>query len=278
MGFGEGRNLLLGKRNPSSNPSRAHARRPRSSPTTPTYGTRQSNKKDGDGGGAIYGCRSTPGQRACIRSNNLNGGRAFEFATAGNEAGRIETGNPTGAPFTTNATGVATGLNADQVDGKDATDFASRRRRSTFATVAGSLLAVGRRPSPAAHADRRHAATTRHRQRLHGHVQQGREQVLLHGVAAGLRAAGPGRRARHRTVEPGHGEPCNDGRRPAPAAARSLHGLQARSAERPREDDGGEISPDAPRPQVRSPVRAGRAEPASSGCCSAARRTAATPA
>jgi len=122
LGFGEGRNLLLGKRNPS--------RAGLSSETqiiadNTTYGTRQSNLRSGDGGGAIYGCRSAPGHEPCIRSNNLTTGRAFEFATRGNEGGRIETGNAAGAPFTTNATGVATGLNADRVDGKEAADFAS---------------------------------------------------------------------------------------------------------------------------------------------------------
>jgi hypothetical protein len=123
-GFGEGRNLLLGKRNPSTSGARALNAETEIIADTSTYGTRQSNKKDGDGGGAIYGCRSTPGTEPCIRSNNLKGGRAFELVTVGNEAGRIETGSPTGAPFTTNATGVATGLNADKVDGKDAADFA----------------------------------------------------------------------------------------------------------------------------------------------------------
>jgi hypothetical protein len=122
LGFGEGRNLLLGKRNPS--------RAGLSSETqiiadNTTYGTRQSNLRSGDGGGAIYGCRSAPGHEPCIRANNLTTGRAFEFATRGNEGGRIETGNANGAPFTTNATGVATGLNADRVDGKDAADFAA---------------------------------------------------------------------------------------------------------------------------------------------------------
>jgi hypothetical protein len=124
MGFGEGRSLLLGKRNPSSNANLALTSETEIIANTSTYGTRQSNKKDGDGGGAIYGCRSNLGNEPCIRSNNLKGGRAFEFVTVGNEAGRIETGNVNGAPFTTNATGVATGLNADRVDGKEATDFA----------------------------------------------------------------------------------------------------------------------------------------------------------
>src|SRR5689334_4167296 len=138
MGFGEGRNLLLGKRNPSSNPNLALNSETEIIADTGTYGTRQSNKKDGDGGGAIYGCRSNPGNEPCIRANNLKGGRAFEFVTVGKEAGRIEVGGDhTGAPFTTNATGVATGLNADQVDGKSATDFAPATALS-FAIVSDS--------------------------------------------------------------------------------------------------------------------------------------------
>jgi hypothetical protein len=123
-GFGEGRNLLLGKRNPSSNPALGLSSETQIIANNSTYGTRQSNKKDGDGGGAIYGC-SNPGNEPCVRAANLKGGRAFEFVTAGAQAGLIQTGSPTGAPFTTNATGVATGLNADRVDGKEAADFAS---------------------------------------------------------------------------------------------------------------------------------------------------------
>jgi hypothetical protein len=124
MGFGEGRNMLLGKRNPSNNPSLALSTETEIIANNSTYGTRQSNKKDGDGGGAIYGCRSSLGNEPCVKAVNLKGGRAFEFTTTGLEGGRIETGNVTGAPFTTNATGVATGLNADRVDGKEAADFA----------------------------------------------------------------------------------------------------------------------------------------------------------
>jgi hypothetical protein len=141
MGFGEGRNLLLGKRNPSSNPALALSNETEIIANNSTYATRQSNKRDGDGGGAVYGCRSSPGNEPCIKSNNLKGGRAFEFNTAGNEAGRIQTGNPAGAPFTTNATGVATGLNADRVDGKEAADFASAADlKATQDALAGSLL------------------------------------------------------------------------------------------------------------------------------------------
>jgi hypothetical protein len=125
VAFGEGEFLRLGKRNPSPNGTLAITSETEIIADSATYGTRQSNKKDGDGGGAIYGCRSNPGNEACIKSSNLKGGRAFELTTTGKEAGRITTGDATGAPFTTNATGVATGLNADQVDGIDGKEIAS---------------------------------------------------------------------------------------------------------------------------------------------------------
>ena len=93
------------------------------------YVTRQSNLSS-SGGGAVYGCRSAAGgstvnppQNPCIRSNNLSRGLAFEFnATSGDVVGTItsSSGGDTKRPFTTNATGVATGLNADRVDGLDA--------------------------------------------------------------------------------------------------------------------------------------------------------------
>lgn len=99
------------------------------------YSTRQSNKST-TGGGAIYGCRSTAGGSAatppkhpCIRANNLSTGFAFEFnATGAESAGSITVGAGGDAkkPFTTNATGVATGLNADRVDGVDAAALKSR--------------------------------------------------------------------------------------------------------------------------------------------------------
>jgi hypothetical protein len=142
MGFGEGRNMLLGKRNPSNNPSLALSTETEIIANNSTYGTRQSNKKDGDGGGAIYGCRSNLGNEPCVKAVNLKGGHAFQFNTTGAQGGRIETGNANGAPFTTNATGVATGLNADRVDGKEAADFAAA---SDVTALQGSLLfaAVG---------------------------------------------------------------------------------------------------------------------------------------
>ncbi len=111
----------------SSNPS--------TTATTGGYATRQSNKST-SGGGAVYGCRSTAGGSAatpptnpCLRANNLSTGFAFEFnAQSGASAGLITVGGGGDAkkPFTTNATGVATGLNADRVDGVEAADLKTR--------------------------------------------------------------------------------------------------------------------------------------------------------
>jgi hypothetical protein len=73
-----------------------------------------------------------------VRASNLADGRAFEFnANGGTEVGAI-TGPAAAAPFTTTATGVATGLNADKVDGKDATELQAK-----FATVTGTDGSLG---------------------------------------------------------------------------------------------------------------------------------------
>jgi hypothetical protein len=99
------------------------------------YATRQSNLST-SGGGAVYGCRSRAGgtpanQLPCIRANNLNTGRAFEFnAQNGLLGGSITVGNggDSRKPFTTNATGVADGLNADRLDGLDAAQVVASAR------------------------------------------------------------------------------------------------------------------------------------------------------
>ncbi len=111
------------------------------------YSTRQSNLSS-TGGGAIYGCRSTEGGTAasppknpCVRANNLSTGFAFEFnATNGTTAGSINVGSggDTKKPFVTNATGVATGLNADRVDGANAADIV------TAATTAAATDATSK--------------------------------------------------------------------------------------------------------------------------------------
>jgi hypothetical protein len=140
--FGEGNAVKGGARNPSPDARRAYTKETQIIANVNTYGTRQSNKSN-NGGGAVYGCRSGAGGTAkgnepCLRASNLAAGRAFEFNTnSGTEVGQI-TGPATAAPFTTTAKGVATGLNADQVDGKDATDLQAK-----FATVNGADGAVG---------------------------------------------------------------------------------------------------------------------------------------
>jgi hypothetical protein len=123
IGAGEARSLIAGHRNPQGGGSLN--RETEIIANNSTYGTRQSNKRDGDGGGAIYGCRSNPGAEPCVRANNLKGGRAFEFETDGKEGGNIHVDGVGGVPFTTNATGKVANLNADRLDDKDATDFAA---------------------------------------------------------------------------------------------------------------------------------------------------------
>jgi hypothetical protein len=105
------------------------------------YSTRQSNLST-SGGGAVYGCRSGAGgsaatptpQNPCIRANNLSQGLAFEFNASNGDTGgliTVGTGGVTKKPFTTNATGVATGLNADEVDGLDASQIVGAARTKT---------------------------------------------------------------------------------------------------------------------------------------------------
>jgi hypothetical protein len=134
---GTGDLLREGKRNPANGSA---TKETEIIASNKTYGTRQSNVKNGNGGGAIYGCRSNPGREPCIRANNLKSGRAFEFETDGAEGGSIEANAPGAKPFTTNATGVATGLNADRVDGLDAgrVDF-----RAAAGTAQTEILNLG---------------------------------------------------------------------------------------------------------------------------------------
>jgi hypothetical protein len=118
--------------------------------STTGFSTRQSNNTDGDGGAASYGCRADAGKEACLFVLNHHNGRVFEFrGTGGVSGGIISVSPPSGktakdvSPFTTNATGVATGLNADQVDGQSASDIIDATKPPFAAvnadgTVAGS--------------------------------------------------------------------------------------------------------------------------------------------
>jgi hypothetical protein len=139
--FGEGNSVRGGARNPSADSRKAYTKETQIIANVSSYGTRQSNKSN-NGGGAVYGCRSaaggTPkGNEPCVRASNLADGRAFEFnANGGTEVGAI-TGPAAAAPFTTTAKGVATGLNADQVDGKSA-DEITAAAQARFANVTGA--------------------------------------------------------------------------------------------------------------------------------------------
>ena len=122
------------------------------------YTTRQSNLSS-TGGGAFYGCRAAaaaqngPAVEPCMRANNLSTGLAFEFNTThGTSAGSITVGSGGDAtkPFTTNATGVATGLNADRVDGKDGADIANAGDFLSARVTAAGTLAGGRGATAAA--------------------------------------------------------------------------------------------------------------------------------
>lgn len=125
-----GGNLILGERNSANKETEIISNNGATNRNKGGYSTRQSNLTN-TGGGAIYGCRATaktsPNDRKnpCVRANNLSTGLAFEFqATNGLLGGTINVGNggDSRRPFTTNATGVATGLNADRLDGLHAQD------------------------------------------------------------------------------------------------------------------------------------------------------------
>ena len=111
---------------------------------SPTYATQQSNLRQGDGGAARYGCRSSAANEYCLLSKNTGGGGSFRF-TSDNSllGGIIDVDPPQGKtardakPFTTNATGVATGLNADEVDGMSANEIvAAAKGQPAFAANA----------------------------------------------------------------------------------------------------------------------------------------------
>ena len=135
-----GDNVREGVRNPAGGGAAGKETQIIARTAKDTYGTRQSNL--GAGGGAIYGCRSTldassaatigdPAKSTpCVRVNNLSSGKAFDFQTnTGRLIGILQAGQslttpkPEVAPFITNATGVAVGLNADRLDGLNAGDI-----------------------------------------------------------------------------------------------------------------------------------------------------------
>lgn len=135
LASGEGNTIKGGARNPSSNPSLSYNEETQIIADNSGFGTRQSNK--GTGGGAIYGCRSAASGPGCIAAVNLNTGHAFSFTSSGNVGGVIELRNTKGAPLTTNATGVATGFNANFLQGKQASEFLGATAQATDSAKLG---------------------------------------------------------------------------------------------------------------------------------------------
>jgi hypothetical protein len=138
---GEGHPFSLGKRNPAAGNAAAESQvianvdkgKGGTGPNTGGYSTRQSNLSK-SGGGAIYGCRATTGNEACISANNLANGDAFRFQAGPNapDVGQIRFGADikqlvNKPPFVTNGTGTVTNLSADKLDGLDSTDLLSTK-------------------------------------------------------------------------------------------------------------------------------------------------------
>src|SRR5512132_3601476 len=134
---GEGRPFSLGQRNPTTGNSTTESQvianvdkgKGGIGANTGGYSTRQSNLSS-SGGGAIYGCRATTGNEACISANNLANGDAFRFQAGPNapDVGQIRFGTNikqlvNKPPFATNATGTVANLSADKLDGLDSTDL-----------------------------------------------------------------------------------------------------------------------------------------------------------
>jgi hypothetical protein len=140
LGSNDGASLRGGARNPTNNTGLSYSAETQIISSNSSFGTRQSNK--GAGGGAIYGCRSASGGNPCIEANNLNSGSAFEFISSGKTGGSIILSNKSGAPLTTNATGVATGFNANYLEGHQAKEFIPATQASSFAQTSQLLFAV----------------------------------------------------------------------------------------------------------------------------------------
>ena len=154
--------LMGGKRNPSKG---AFSKETLVIASNKDWGMRYSNRAVGGGGGLLFGCRSKPGgtparNYPCARSRNVADGLSFEFLTGGSLAGTITAGRggDNTKPFTTNATGVATGLNAERVGSQTpaqltgaAVSAVEATRRFARVSAAGNGIA-GRGVSNVTHA------------------------------------------------------------------------------------------------------------------------------
>ena len=160
LGAGEGRPLDGGARNPSDDARQNYTRETEIIANVGTYGTRQSNKSADGRWRHLRLPRDArhPGARACARATSPTAS-AFSFASQRRRpVGRDRGAAATAKPFTTNATGVADGLNADQVDSKNASELtstpwpprtcspASAERPATLGATRGATTAGARPP------------------------------------------------------------------------------------------------------------------------------------
>ena len=178
-----------------------------------TYGTRQSNL--GDGGAAIYGCRSALDAQAigdpkrstpCIRANNLANGKAFDFQVKLSRiAGTIQIGpslttpKPDSAPFVTNGTGVAVGLNADRVDSLNGNEIVAQAADAAVKAIQGGGRRRWRLP-------REHEARRRRLPR-----DLGACGAVLRRRGRGVRRGGPPARPARRPAGRAHADGINLG-------------------------------------------------------------------
>ena len=229
-----------------------------------TYGTRQSNKKDrrrrrrhlrlplGRRPRAVHPAPTT--SRAAARSSSRPSARR---AAASRPATR------TGAPFTTNATGVATGLNADKVDGRDGSDIASPSDSLFAAVNADGTLAAG--GPEATGSTRTDAAAETYTVTFNRDVSKCSYTANVTGSSADFSLGVEGGPAANQVrVDQRDAAGGNTGPRVPPAG--DLLSLARRRALAGRA-----------RPRGRSPARAARAASRQPGCSSIARRTAAIP-
>ncbi len=127
-----------GQRNPA-NSKLAFSKQTQIWASNSAYALRVSNLSNG--GAVIDGCRNVTGGPPCIDIVGLKTGPVFAFTGGGSVGGTIQMSNPSAAPFTTNATGVATGLNANFLQGHPATDFLAATAQAADSAKLGGIAA-----------------------------------------------------------------------------------------------------------------------------------------
>jgi hypothetical protein len=95
----------------------------------------------GSGGAGTFGCKASSSGSACLEAENAKGGLAFEFATTGSTGGKIQLPSSSDSPFTTNAHGEASGLNANYLQGKVASEFQLASKPAGNAEALGGVPA-----------------------------------------------------------------------------------------------------------------------------------------